>query len=190
MWVEPALAIAFFLGPVRNYLHEMWARLLIAPQWTTVRLGPYLRREPDKRRYGGFFRAPHHVRGWRRWHALAFGRRIKEEEVRGRVLDRNELQFPCIVEFEGLKNYFGPLRGEQKFIRAKLLEMTRAALRPDELSYGPRFIAMHVRRADFWLDGPEVKLTPQSWFVAMAEKNSSRTNARASTDSSIHGWQT
>jgi hypothetical protein len=152
---------------------ELFARnsgaRVLAPRWTTVRLGPYLRRDPDKRRYGGFFRAPHHCRGLSRWVIQAFGRRIKEEELDRLAIEFDDSQLPCVVEFRGMRNFFVRLLGEQDFLRSKLWEMTRESLRPDSAACEPQFIAMHVRRTDFLLDGSGTKLTPVSWFISMAE---------------------
>ncbi len=157
---------------------ELYARdtgtRIVAPAWASLRVGPYLRREPDKRRYGSAFWAPHHVHGARAAAIRAFGRRIGESapqaaEPAGRLALR-----PEVVVFSGIGGYFAPLRGGHAYLRDQLWNMTRAQLRtpPDAPA---RFIAMHVRRGDVTRQGMSQRqleespvYTPLAWFVAMA----------------------
>jgi len=131
---------------------------VLAPQWTRIRIGPYLRREPEKRRYGGFFRSPEHVRGPSRAAISAFARRMREGESESVYARAKESHWPSVVRFEGIGDLFAPLANEHAFVR-----------------YDGPFIAMHVRRGDLTRQGftqralLEVKqFTPLSWFVAMA----------------------
>jgi hypothetical protein len=158
---------------------ELFARRanvpLLAPQWKRFRIGPYVRREPEKRRYGGFFRSPEHVHGLSRAAIGAFGRRLREAERDSACARAKESGWPYVVRFEGIGDLFAPLANEHAFVRQKLWEMTRAPLRDASRRYDGPFIAMHVRRGDLTRQGftqrelLEVKqFTPLSWFVAMA----------------------
>jgi hypothetical protein len=140
---------------------------ILAPHWSSLRLGPYLRRESDKRRYSGFFQATHHLHGLHRLWALGCGYRFKETELTTIREDASRSARPYIVEFSGADELFEPLLGEREFIRDALWKMTREPLRSRGEQYGPRFIAMHIRRADFLLKEMTI-CTPLSWFISMA----------------------
>lgn len=156
------------------FAREHGARIL-QPAWNTVRIGPYLRREPDKRYYLGFFQASHHVCGLARLCAMARGRRISEEAAAFPGPAAPAGKRPRIAVFRGLGEYFTPILFEYAFVRRQLWAMTRPALRPAiSLSADP-FIAMHVRRGDLTRQGlsPDAVIeqppfTPMPWFVAMA----------------------
>lgn len=146
---------------------------ILAPYWGKFRAGPYLRREPEKRRYSAMFRAEHHVRGFQRLVIAALGRRVMAEQAREVPRSRVPV-WPRVVEFEGIGDLFEPLSGEHDFIRRRLWEMTRPVYRPDADQNGRRYVAMHVRRGDITRQGfsdlelDEVKqYTPLPWFEAM-----------------------
>ena len=147
---------------------------VLAPRWAKVRIGPYLRGEPEKRRYGGFFRTAEHVRGVSRLAIRTVARRISEGQPAQVYADARRSSRPSIVEFEGMGPLFAPLLGEHDLIRTKLWSMTREPLRPKADQYRVPFVAMHVRRGDITRQGftpqdlVDVKqYTALSWFVAM-----------------------
>ncbi len=117
---------------------------MIAPRWGHLRIGPWLRRESDKRYYGGFFRAAGYVRGLRRWWILARVRQIAEQDWTGAALTG-----PCVVRFQGLiYPLFAPLVGQQDVIAAELRRITRARHLP-EPDEARGAIGLHVRLGDF-----------------------------------------
>src|SRR5262249_47824902 len=105
---------------------ELFARdsgaKMLAPRWWSLRIGPYLRREPDKRRYARFFYSDRHVSGFSRVSSLVRGRRVSEAKV-DQICDRASRSRPCVVEFRGLGEFFVPLAGEHGFLRDRLWEM-------------------------------------------------------------------
>ena len=156
------------------FAREHGARML-APNWAAFRLGPYLRREPERRNYLRSFRAPHHLRGVSRLIIPAFGNTVDENDFRdGRPVAPSSGR-PVVVLFQGMGELFRPLLTAQDFIRAQLWAMTQGELRATGAAYGDRFIAMHIRRGDLTRQGftPEELLavqqyTPISWFSSMA----------------------
>jgi hypothetical protein len=156
------------------FARQCGARVL-QPAWNTLRIGPYLRREPDKRHYIGFFDAPHHVRGMARLRAMLRGVQVPEERACSDALGPVRGGRPQLAVFEGLRGYFDPLLAEHDFIRRQLWLMTRPSMRPENTVCHDPFVAMHVRRGDLTRQGltPEEVVdqppyTPLSWFVAMA----------------------
>lgn len=149
---------------------------IIKPAWNTVRLGPYLRREPQKRYYMGFFNALDHVHGLAKLACLARAARLSESDLATAAMATGFDQGkPCVVCFKGLGDYFAPLLDEHDFVRRRLWQMTRPALRTSGDLYGGRFIAMHIRRGDLTRAGLTQRqlasaelYTPTDWFVAMA----------------------
>jgi hypothetical protein len=156
------------------FAHQCGAHVL-APHWAKVRLGPYLRGEPEKRNYGRFFQAAHHVHGLPRIVISALGRRISEGRATAPA-GPNQSFLPQVVEFNGIGDLFTPLLAEHEFVGRQLWGMTREPLLSTGQQYGNRFIAMHVRRGDITRQGfaeQELKevvrqFTPLSWFIGMA----------------------
>jgi hypothetical protein len=186
------LAVAAYVYPLvgRSGLGNClfpWARAVVfahkhelpilAPSWGGVRLGPYFRREPDKRRYGKLFQYDGYVRGLKRARALVKSDPISEYEAKegipaGHVSKGRDV----LVVFEGLDDFFTPLLPYHVLIREKLWNMIRPGLRNLSLSPTGCFFAAHVRRGDQVLPHePESKVarhtqcTPIGWFVKTVE---------------------
>lgn len=158
---------------------ELFARStgirIVAPDWGTLRVGPYLRREPDKRRYGSFFTCTDHVHGMRRFVLDKFATPLLEGQPEC-VYDAAKCSArPHVVVFSGIGELFSPLLSEHEYVRQRLWDMTRIQLRPGAGAKGPQFIAMHVRRGDITRQGftesdlaVSNQYTPLDWFVEMA----------------------
>lgn len=163
------------LAWARAYL---WARdhavPMLAPRWRYLRIGPYLRRESDKRRYETLFRYDGYVRGARKAAWLLAARSVPIEEIGDGVPPAGRR--PRVIVFRNdLRNntrYFRELLGRHDELRQELLRVTRPEHRPPLA--GRPFIGMHVRRGDF----NEVSLEmlragegnarlPVTWFVEM-----------------------
>jgi hypothetical protein len=160
---------------------ELFARQhnikLLAPFWPPFRIGPYLRNEPEKRSYLGFFRSPGHIRGLKKRLILASSRFVGEEDFS----KEKELAGRTVVRFQGLGQglgtYFKPLLNDYSFIRERLWEMTVPRLRDDGGQYGGRYVAIHVRRGDITRMGWSAErltarpiYTPMEWFCEAAAK--------------------
>lgn len=147
---------------------------MLAPRWVGFHPGPYLRGEPDKRNYSGYFLAEQHVRGLSRWMACTLGQRFSEDNAE-QACDSSGQGPTRIVEFNGVGNLFAPIRSHHAFVRERLWNMTKPSHRPPPRPYSGRFIAMHVRRGDITRQGftpgelqKAHQYTPLSWFVSMA----------------------
>jgi hypothetical protein len=142
---------------------------MIAPSWLRVRgrIGPWLRREPDKRQYQLLFRFPDYVTGMRRLALLATRERVAADAVAGKVPDpslRGRIVEFCNREEGNTAAYFGQLVGRQAEVLAAIRRMTRPHLLPATLAMPA--IAVHVRLGDF------------DYVTSSHELRESRTNSR------------
>lgn len=116
---------------------------MIAPMWTQVRIGPYLRCEKDKRQYQRYFHHTGYISGPQRLLLLTALRRIPEGEVLG-----SGNTAAGVVVFRGMHGLFSTISSRHAEVLAELKRITK----PVYLSTGvPRsgFIGIHVRRGDF-----------------------------------------
>jgi hypothetical protein len=132
----------------------LWCRQtgaeMIAPIWLRPRIGPYLRRELDKRGYHRLFRPAGQVAGLRRAWLLATARKIDAREEWPAEIDTGGR--PTIVRFfnslaDNEKKSFGQVVGHEAFLRARLEAITRPQFHPP--GHPAPFIAIHVRAGDF-----------------------------------------
>lgn len=145
---------------------------MLAPTWFTFRVGPYVRREPDKRRYHTSFHSNGYVAGPRKWLALAFRPRVNGDVFRPVESGRSVL-----VVFRGLDGTFPFIRGHHIQLRQELLRITRWEHRPPEVDDGP-FVAVHVRMGDFQIPNSTEELVrgdfnlrqPLSWYAAVIKE--------------------
>lgn len=122
---------------------------MVAPFWLRPRLGPYLRRERDKREYFRQFHAGDAISGLRRLWLLAH---LPRTDVGTGWPDIDSLpSSPQLVVFPnkvmGNEDSFHQLRDEGAFLRRKLLAITRPRHVPDSLPSDS--VALHVRMGDF-----------------------------------------
>jgi hypothetical protein len=146
----------------------LWCRdndaRMIAPFWTKLRIGPYLRREKDKRDYQRLFRPSAGISGLERIFLLAMTKKCSVENYDNSVSSGRGIT----AMFEGMEN-FQQLVGQHDEIRQALTAMTR----PEFLPAKPArpFIGVHVRLGDYAApqNGAEVPWTsrlPLDWYLA------------------------
>jgi hypothetical protein len=136
---------------------------MIAPYWTKLRIGPYLRRERDKRSYQRFFKSQDHISGFKRLLLLPTVQTINYEQFNGNVFLKND----TIVKFSNME-CMDRLVGRHEEIKHALIGMTRPEYLPVPCS--ETFIAIHVRLGDYAVpDDTAPKWTsrlPIDWYVA------------------------
>lgn len=143
----------------------------LEPHWWRPRVGPYLRREPDKRQYQRVFVQPSLGR-LRRTAGILLRQTLVAED--GEVLRRRSGPGRVLI-VEGMTGYFDPLWAARPEIARRFWALVKPALLGDLLPAGP-YLSMHVRLGDFRPAAPgEARIdrnntsTPLSWFVAQAE---------------------
>ncbi len=158
---------------------------MIAPQWLQPRLGPYIRRERDKRFYYSQFRRGEQIGGLKRLYLLATARRLNIADWKNSDLDRTS----TIVLFENLptKNevtYLHEIMGHSRLVHSALLDMTVQSLVPKRPSMD--HVAIHVRGGDFsivndpsqYLKGTHNLRLPIQWYCEMLIDLRRKLNAR------------
>lgn len=123
---------------------------MLAPFWFKLRVGPYLRRERDKRNYSLLFNNGTAVAGIKRLLVLIFAHKVE-------VLDAwpatpNTGKATVLLRFHNAlkdneKKSFAQVVGHGPFLRRELLSMTRKRYHPKARTQP--FIAIHVRLGDF-----------------------------------------
>lgn len=130
---------------------EQHGATMVAPFWLKLRIGPYLRREFDKRNYFLLFHPGRGVAGLKRL-ALVLG--AKRIDVR---TEWPEIDIagngPTLIRFhnENTNNEqsFYQIAEHGDFLRRELIAITRPRYLPAEVE--TPFIALHVRMGDFIL---------------------------------------
>lgn len=122
---------------------------MLGPIWLRPRIGPYLRRERDKREYFKLFtNAPYPSRLKRTW-LLAAAKTIPIEELTHdeRPPDGSVVVFSnCYAR--NFETHFHKVANHGDFLRSALLGMTKSAYLPKHPPSEP-FVAIHVRLGDF-----------------------------------------
>ncbi len=136
---------------------------LISPAWFQVNIGPYLRREKDKRHYIGIFR-PTGIRGLKKLFVLTFFKKRKEKLAELNSAGNKKE----ILIVEGLNNFFIPISNHQPevslFISSNLSNRILSAI-PPAGSFS-KTLAVHIRLGDF----VSALRTPLQWYTATIDK--------------------
>ncbi|MGH6908421.1 MAG: hypothetical protein ACREDX_11255, partial [Aestuariivirga sp.] len=125
---------------------------VIAPRWLRPRIGPYIRRERDKRFYWRLFRAGRQIGGLRRLKLLATADRLSAQtelpEIGFRPTKNTVVVFKNAVA-DNERKHFHEIAGKSAIVREALIDITRPRFLPPP----PREpqIAIHVRGGDFSL---------------------------------------
>lgn len=143
---------------------------LIWPTWFSVKLGPILRRELDKRFYNDLFDNRSGGAGglWKLW-LLAVKKHVPESE-RMQVKKQDGL----VVEFEGMEGCFDDIRYDSVFLYENLKRNLKPRNR-DALAFDFRdSVGVHIRLGDFSrVSETEVRAgrhdsaLPIQWYVDM-----------------------
>lgn len=155
----------------------VWAKSvgaqILAPRWLQLRLGPYLRRERDKRDYFRHFSNAGYIGGLRKSVILATSARRDAgvEMPAGEWTGSRD----CVMQFRNLLSgndttYFPLFVNQPDLLREELLRITRPQFRPAPF---PRpTLAIHVRMGDFSSASPDALARgatntriPIDWYV-------------------------
>lgn len=144
---------------------------MIAPFWTRFRVGPYLRREADKRNYQLLFSHDGYISGLHRMVLLASFKKIAEMEVS--ESDKSQEPESGVVLFRGMGGWFQPFKTRYRELRAELMRITRPAHIDCQIGQ-QTFIGVHIRRGDFAIPTDSTVFLavhrkyrlPLEWYIA------------------------
>lgn len=143
----------------RAIIHsERTGNIMISPTWTQLKIGPFLRREKDKRLYSKEFKA-RNLLEWRNWFRAIFLPKVEESQLANHVGHADNY----VVRFEGMGDYFKDIYDDRDLIKTWI---GRNARKNGEIfeSYD---VACHVRLGDFGTEeDPDNKpghVVRQSW---------------------------
>jgi hypothetical protein len=133
--------LLFTYGRALQYAKENNC-IMIWPTWPSIKIGPYLRHERDKRSYVNLFvNKQHYIHGIKKAAILLANRKIKEED------SEKSTQQSGIVVFEKFIGSFKSIKDSAELIRNDLEENLR---NKHVLNFNPQgTIAIHVRLGDF-----------------------------------------
>lgn len=147
---------------------ETYNAKMIAPHFSQFKIGPFFRRETDKRFYLSLFR-PHpsqEISGIRRTFIMLTLRRVSEEFLEGLTkedaLHRIHQSGIKIITFNGLKDYFKSINGWNREIKRYLEAIVSPKWLHASTHSSVRGIGMHVRLGDM---GGEQR-HPLEWYVS------------------------
>lgn len=157
------------------WCHDRDARV-IAPRWLRLRIGPYLRRERDKRFYYRLFRTGRQIGGWSRLRLLVTADRLNAETqmpLPGYRPARSTVVVFANALADNERKHFHEIVGRSGIVREALIDMTC----PQFLPPSPRtpHVAIHVRGGDFATpagietikSGSHNLRLPVDWYVEM-----------------------
>jgi hypothetical protein len=134
---------------------------MLAPFWLKLRLGPYLRRERDKRNYFLLFQAGSAIGGLHRIIVLAKSKKIDVGASWPPAPPTGNKSVVLRFQNDPSQNelkFFGQIVGYAPLLRRKLMEITKPRFRP-VIPSAP-FIAIHVRMGDFTPLSIDDQVTP------------------------------
>lgn len=147
---------------------------VIWPTWPSLKIGPILRGEKDKRIYADLFRNHSgYIDGFRKISLLKSRQVIKEKDVlAGKVVPEES-----IIEFTGFDDCFTPILEDSQQVREDIIRNLHKKNRK-AVEFAPQgAVCLHVRLGDFdrvsWEDvlaGRHCSALPIEWYVRMIEE--------------------
>ena len=158
---SPGPGLGNLLFPIGRALigQANWGGTFVEPTIRQIKIGTFLRNEPDKRTYGRVFKH-RGMHDWRARFTSSLTNSVSESDW------TTDLQRGVTVKYSGLKNYFHDLSGYEGIIKEYLLARRRAP----RISKKPYDIAVHIRLGDFAAYTPNAKSEsmrqPMDWYDA------------------------
>lgn len=128
--------------------------------WKTVKLGPILRGELDKRFYSDLFKE-HEIGGLRKFFLLQLAKKIPEENADEALNDHSSM--PKIIIFKGLENSFHPILKDHSIVKEELYKIILPQHKDAVKNFDNRGINVHIRMGDFTIPPNEDYLRKGKW---------------------------
>lgn len=158
----PGLGNLFFAYARALLIAKERGFALVNPTWLSIKIGPYLRREREKRLYLQIFNRQG-ISGVRKTLLLLTRRKVDEASAAG--MDAKALS-GAIVTTTGLGGLFKDIAHERPYLAAQFGKLLRGEDNMRIRAAGPFGIGVHIRMGDF----PQHMRVPLSWYVQTIEK--------------------
>lgn len=173
-------------GPGLGNLLFPWARSVafanrhglkrINSTWRTVKLGPILRGEFDKRLYNDLFDEKE-IDGLKKFLLLQFAKHVQEKDAQKRLEAKNSAIRPQVIVFKGMDGLFKPILNDYEVVKDELLKMVSEHHKIASEKFDPKGISVHIRMGDFSTPHDEKTLReghwnyrlPIKWYVNVIE---------------------
>lgn len=125
---------------------------IIQPTWFNISIGPYLRRQRDKRHYLGLFSRENEICGIRKVMLLLFGKKLE-------IIDND---MTGVYYVKGLDHYFEDIRENNTLVSKYIINHVKPNLlsRVDNFDFS-HCVAVHIRLGDY----PQNLRTPIKWYI-------------------------
>ena len=171
-------------GPGLGNLLFPWSRAVVFAKkhnlkrinstWKTVKLGPIIRGEFDKRFYSDLFEE-HEIGGLKKTILLNFAKKIEEKDAE-EALAKHSL-WPRVIVFKGLGNSFNPILNDHETVKRELLKIVSTKHKEAADKFEKNGISVHIRMGDFATPPSEEFLRegrwnyrlPIEWYVNVIE---------------------
>lgn len=117
---------------------------IINPSWIQFNIGPYIRREKDKRHYNGLFDS-FGIKNIKK-HWLLLTQKVFPENTDPEISNEG------LIVVEGLKKYFADLHFKSDFIKKHLLGIVNKNTLDCYNSINKKFVGVHIRLGDYDLE--------------------------------------
>ena len=146
---------------------------VLAPKWTHwMRIGPWLRREKDKRYYLQLFSNEGYVTGFKRYWILLSKQHLTENEFAQNNPGGFQEKKTVVLDFMGMEGLFQPFLSSQAYVRERLYAITHPKINASVVADGSLpFIGVHIRRGDFKQAGFSIPLEWYAKAIAFAKSN-------------------
>lgn len=157
-------------GPGLGNLLFPWSRAVVFAKkhnlkrinstWKTVKLGPIIRGEFDKRFYSDLFEE-HEIGGLKKTILLNFAKKIEEKDAE-EALVKHSL-WPRVIVFKGLGNSFNPILNDHETVKRELLKIVSTKHKEAADKFEKNGISVHIRMGDFATPPSEEFLREGRW---------------------------
>lgn len=139
---------------------------IINPTWAQFNIGPYLRKEKDKRHYFNLFKKTG-ISGIKKYFLLKMLPSVSEEFMANHL--KNNPAKSGVIYVQGLKNFYEDLIDHHAFVKDTILDTINTTYLAPLNQEDFNCIGVHVRLGDYI---PELRISIL-WYKAIIEKISS-----------------
>lgn len=129
---------------------------MLSPTWFNLSLGPYIRKQADKRHYIGLFNRSEEISGLKKFFILCFYKHIKEKDA------FNKKRKNSVIIVAGLSDYYLPFISDYRIVSDYIISHVNQNKIQTVLNYDfSNCAAVHIRLGDYTLE----RRVPMDWYI-------------------------